>query len=39
MVMKFDLLHAYDKTSLDIAFWVTQVKVAIVKNRQMVSDQ
>ena len=39
MVMKFDILHAYDKTLLGTAFGVTRVKVTVVKNRQMVSDQ
>ena len=39
MIMKLDILHAYDKTSLWIAFGVTSVKVTVAKNRKMVSDQ
>ena len=41
MVMKIHKLHANDKTSLGIAFGVTQVKVKVTmaKNRKMVSGQ
>ena len=34
MVMKLDIWHAYDKTSLEFAFGVTQVKVTVAKNRK-----
>ena len=33
MVMKLYIWHAYDKTSLEFAFGVTQVKVTVAKNR------
>ena len=39
MVMKLHIQHAYDKTSLEFAFGVIQVKVTVAKNRKMVSDQ
>ena len=34
MVMQLDIQHAYDKTSLEFAFAVTQVKVTVAKNRK-----
>ena len=39
MVMKLHILHTNDKTSLGIAFRVTQVKVNMAKNRKMVFVQ
>ena len=41
MVMKLDILHAFDKTLLGIAFGVTpvKVKVTVAKNRKMVSGR
>ena len=41
MVMKHHILNANDKTSIGIAFGVTQVKVkvTVAKNRKMVSVQ
>ena len=41
MVMKLHILHANDKTSLGIAFGVTQVKVKVTmaKNRKIVFVQ
>ena len=41
MVMKLDILLDHDKTSLEIAYGVTwvKVKVTVAKNRKMVSVQ